>query len=70
MPDERNRSDISALLTSGMVIALCLVIGLGLGWFLDAAVGTTPVFLLIGLLLGVVAAGCYTVAVFRKQLRP
>jgi F0F1-type ATP synthase assembly protein I len=50
------------------VLALCLVLGLGLGWLLDRAVGTSPVFLLVGLLLGIVAAGCYTVAMFRKQL--
>lgn len=70
MPNERRPSDISTLLTIGIVIALCLVAGLGLGWVLDAAVGTTPVFLLLGLLLGIVAACCYTVAEFRKQLGP
>jgi F0F1-type ATP synthase assembly protein I len=68
MPDN-SRSDVSTLLGIGIVIALCLVAGLGLGWALDAAAGTSPVFLLLGLLLGVVAAGCYTVAQFRKQLR-
>lgn len=70
MPAEPDRPDVSMLLGIGIVIALCLVAGLGLGWVLDAAVGTTPVFLLVGLLLGIVAAGCYTVAQFRKQLRP
>ena len=70
MPDDRERSDVSALLGIGIVVALCLVAGLGLGWVLDAAVGTTPVFLLVGLLLGIIAAGCYTVAEFRKQLKP
>ncbi len=70
MPERGSRSDVSTLLSLGIVIALCLVAGLGLGWVLDAAVGTTPVFLLVGLLLGIVAAGCYTVAEFRKQLRP
>ncbi len=70
MSDEPRRSDLSALLSIGIVIALCLVAGLGLGWIIDSAVGTSPVFLLVGLLLGIVAAGCYTVAQFRKQLRP
>lgn len=69
MPDERSGADLSTLLTLGIVSALCLVVGLGLGWLLDTAVGTSPVFLLVGLLLGIVAACCYTVAEFRKQLR-
>lgn len=69
MPDEPIRAGAASLLGTGMVIALCLVIGLGLGWAVDAAVGTTPVFLLLGLLLGVVAAACYTVVSFRRQLK-
>ncbi len=68
MPADPNRPDVSSLLTLGIVLALCLVLGLGLGWLLDTAVGTSPVFLLVGLLLGIVAAACYTVASFRKQL--
>ena len=69
MPADSSRSDASTLLGIGIVVALCLVAGLGLGWLLDEAVDSSPVFLLVGLLLGVVAAGCYTVAQFRKQLR-
>lgn len=68
MPAEPNRPDLSGLLSLGIVLALCLVLGLGSGWLLDRVAGTFPVFLLVGLLLGIVAAGCYTVATFRKQL--
>lgn len=68
MPADPNRPDVSSLLTLGIVLALCLVLGLSLGWLLDTAVGTSPVFLLVGLLLGIVAAACYTVASFRRQL--
>lgn len=68
MPADPNRPDVSSLLTLGIVLALCLVLGLGLGWLLDSAAGTSPVFLLVGLLLGIVAAACYTVASFRRQL--
>jgi len=68
MPADPNRPDVSSLLTLGIVLALCLVLGLGLGWLLDTAVGTSTVFLLAGLLLGIVAAACYTVASFRRQL--
>ncbi|MGI8533132.1 MAG: AtpZ/AtpI family protein [Geodermatophilaceae bacterium] len=70
MPEQPARSAASSLLSLGIVVALCLVLGLGLGWLLDKAAGTSPAFVLIGLLLGVVAAACYTVLSFRKQLRP
>lgn len=68
MPAPPDRPDASSLLSLGIVLALCLVVGLGLGWLLDGLADTFPVFLLIGLLLGIGAAGCYTVAQFRKQL--
>lgn len=67
-PAPSQRPDVSGLLSLGIVLALCLVSGLGLGWLLDGAVDTFPVFLLVGLLLGIVAAACYTVAMFRRQL--
>lgn len=70
MPDEPDRSlDWSALLGMGAVIAAELVAGLGLGWLVDWLAGTTPIFLLIGLLLGIAAAISYTVVEFRKYLK-
>jgi F0F1-type ATP synthase assembly protein I len=69
VPDEPDRSlDWSALLGMGAVIAAELVAGLGLGWLVDVLAGTTPIFLLIGLLLGIAAAVSYTVVEFRKYL--
>jgi F0F1-type ATP synthase assembly protein I len=53
----------------GAVTAAELVAGLGLGWLVDSLAGTTPVFLLIGLLLGIAAAISYTVVEFRKYLK-
>lgn len=53
----------------GAVIAAQLVAGLGLGWLVDSLVGTTPIFLLVGLLLGIAAAVSYTVVEFRKYLK-
>ena len=71
MPDKPDRSlDWSALLGMGMVIAAELVAGLGLGWLVDSLAGTTPIFLLVGLLLGIAAAISYTVVEFRKYLKP
>jgi ATP synthase protein I len=59
----------STLLTMGTVIAAELVVGIGLGWFVDSLAGTGPVFLLIGVLLGIAAAVTYTVVEFRKYLK-
>lgn len=68
MPSAGKRPDLSGLLTMGITLALCLVAGLGLGWLVDSLTGTFPAFLLVGLLLGIVGAACYTVATFRRQL--
>ena len=59
----------STLLGMGAVVAAELVSGLALGWLVDRLAGTTPVFLLVGVLLGIVAAVSYTVVEFRKYLR-
>lgn len=59
----------SELLGMGAVIAAELVAGLALGWLVDSLAGTGPVFLLIGLLLGIEAGVIYTVVQFRKYLR-
>jgi F0F1-type ATP synthase assembly protein I len=53
----------------GAVVAAELVAGLALGWLVDRLAGTTPVFLLVGVLLGIAAAVSYTVVEFRKYLR-
>jgi len=53
----------------GTVIAAELVAGLGLGWLVDKLAGTGPIFLLIGVLLGIAAAVSYTVVEFRKYLK-
>jgi F0F1-type ATP synthase assembly protein I len=53
----------------GVVIAAELLLGLGLGWLLDKLLGTGPVFLLVGLLVGILAAVGYTVVEFRKYLK-
>lgn len=37
----------------GLMNALCWLGGMAGGWFLDRAVGTLPLFLLLGLVLGI-----------------
>ena len=67
MPDES--FGWPTLLGMGAVVAVELLVGLGVGWLVDKLLGTGPVFLFIGLVLGIVAAVGYTVVEFRKYLK-
>ena len=58
----------SELVGMGAVIAAELVAGLALGWLVDSLADTGPVFLLVGLFLGMAAAVIYTIVEFRKFL--
>ncbi len=60
---------LSDLLGMGLATAALLVVGAGLGWLVDASVGTTPVFLLVGILVGIAGAVSYTVRQFRRYLK-
>lgn len=46
--------DVRDLLTIGSYNLVCVLAGMGLGWWADAAVGLKPVLTLVGLALGVV----------------
>ncbi|MGH3423313.1 MAG: AtpZ/AtpI family protein [Nocardioidaceae bacterium] len=54
----------------GGLIVACVVVGLGLGWFADEQLGTTPVFILLGLAVGIVAAAVGSWFRVRPFLRP
>ena len=47
--------DFRDFLTIGSFVVACLRIGLGLGWWADARLGTTPALTLVGLAVGVAA---------------
>lgn len=64
--DELGWSD---LLSLGAAIAAAIVAGLGLGWLVDSLAGTTPIFLFLGLFLGVATAVRYTYRELRKYLK-
>jgi F0F1-type ATP synthase assembly protein I len=49
---------------TGAVFAVCVV----LGWLADHLLSTSPIFLLVGVAVGILAAGFYTVTQFRKYL--
>lgn len=55
----------------GFSIALSIGGGVGLGIFLDNSLGTAPVFLIVGILLGLVLAGyaLYRLTLFRSSGR-
>ena len=61
-----NGPQLGDLLSMGMTLALCVVIGFGLGWLGDLATGTFPLIAMIGLALGVVAAVVYVVKLFKR----
>jgi F0F1-type ATP synthase assembly protein I len=54
------------LLTLGTSLASCLVVGFGLGWLADLPGETFPIFALVGLALGVVAACFSFYRIFKK----
>ncbi|HEY2565881.1 MAG TPA: AtpZ/AtpI family protein [Acidimicrobiales bacterium] len=55
-------------LTMGVSIALCLVLGGGIGYGIDALVGTSPILTFVGLAFGVAAAVLVTITLVRKYL--
>ena len=58
--------ELGDLLSMGLTLALCVVIGFGLGWLVDLAFGSFPVFAMVGLALGVVAASTYVYKQFKR----
>jgi F0F1-type ATP synthase assembly protein I len=57
-----------AFLSMGLAAAVCVGIGLGLGILADTAWHTAPVFLLIGLGLGLVVAALSVIKQIRTYL--
>ena len=52
----------------GIMIALAVVVPLVAGIALDGALRTSPVFLFVGLLVGIAAAGVATYTRFKRYL--
>lgn len=57
------------LIGMGSSIVGFVVLGLVLGWWADNALDTTPVFILIGLALGVLGAIVSSVMQFRTYMK-
>ena len=58
----------SALLGMGAATAAVLLVGVAAGWLADRVLATSPIFLLVGLALGIIAACVYTVSQFRRYM--
>jgi F0F1-type ATP synthase assembly protein I len=68
-PDEpRPLPGAVAFLGMGLSVAVCIGVFLVLGIVVDHALGTAPVFLLVGLALGVAAAAMSVVRQIRTYL--
>ncbi len=51
----------------GMLNAVCLLLGLGLGWLVDDHLGTLPVFMLVGLAVGIAVGALATRSEMRRR---
>jgi F0F1-type ATP synthase assembly protein I len=58
--------ELGDLLSMGLTLALCVIVGFGLGWLGDLATGTFPLISMVGLALGVVLATIYVVMQFKR----
>lgn len=53
----------------GIASGLMVAAGLALGWLLDSVVDTSPIFVFVGLVLGLAGAAFYTYVKFRTYLK-
>jgi F0F1-type ATP synthase assembly protein I len=58
--------ELGDLLSMGLTLALCVIMGFGLGWLGDLATGTFPLLAMLGLALGVALAVVYVVKQFKR----
>jgi len=58
--------ELGDLLSMGLTLALCVIVGFGLGWLGDLATGTFPLISMVGLALGVVLATIYVVMQIKR----
>lgn len=62
----KERPGIMQFASLGLMNAICLAGGLVAGWFLDQALGTLPLFLLLGMVAGIGAGVWVTRAELKR----
>lgn len=63
------RPSIVSLIGIGSTVVGLVVGGVGLGWWLDSVLHTLPVFVFIGLAIGMVSSWLFAYATLRKFLK-
>jgi F0F1-type ATP synthase assembly protein I len=63
---DKSKPGIFAFAGIGMLNAICLGAGLVVGWLVDRALGTLPLFLLLGLVAGIALGVLATRAEWRR----
>ena len=63
------RVTVMMLLQIGTMNAAALAVGFGAGWLVDSQLGTTPAFIFVGMLLGIVLGIAATYREISRYLR-
>jgi F0F1-type ATP synthase assembly protein I len=59
----------SSMLGMGITAAAVLLAGIALGWLADRLLGTFPILVFVGVVLGVLGAAGYLIMKFRSYLK-
>lgn len=68
-PVSRQAANVFALAGIGMMNAIFILVGTGLGWLVGHQFGITPALLLIGMVLGIACGAFGTYTQVRKYLK-
>jgi F0F1-type ATP synthase assembly protein I len=65
---DKRKPGIMAFAGLGLLNAICLGLGLVVGWLIDRALNTLPLFLLLGLVVGIALGVLATRAELKRYL--
>jgi F0F1-type ATP synthase assembly protein I len=64
--DDKPKLTAFTFVELGSLNAVSLLTGFGIGWFVDTRLGTTPIFIFVGIFVGI---GCGIFATYRRIRR-